>query len=303
MQRDRREFMLGSALAVVGGALRRVPVFGQQGAPAPAVPVFTPLRRNIGTFTARGGTIGWLIAPDGVAVVDSQFPDTAQMFLDGLKPRTQRKIDVLVNTHHHGDHTAGNKTLRPAVVKIVGHVNQPALQRQRAVAAKNEADQVYADETFKDAWRTDVGGEIISGKHYGPGHTGGDIVVFFERANIVHMGDLMFHHRHAVIDRPGGASIRNWIVTLDKVAGEHSADTLYIFGHSKVGMPVTGTRADLKALGGYLSALLEYAQKQIAAGKSVDEIAKTAELPGFAGYEGTPERPLRIAYEELTARS
>jgi glyoxylase-like metal-dependent hydrolase (beta-lactamase superfamily II) len=303
MQWERREFLRASAFAMVGGALRGAPAFAQQGAQAPATPVFTPLRRNIGTFTARGGTIGWLVAPDGVVVVDSQFPDTAQMFLDGLKPRTQRRIDVLVNTHHHGDHTAGNKTMKPAVAKIVGHANQPALQRQRAVAAKNEADQVYADDTFKESWRADLGNEIILGKHYGPGHTGGDITVFFERANVVHMGDLMFHLRHPVIDRPGGASIRNWIVTLGKVAGEHGADTIYIFGHSKVGAPVTGTRAELKALGDYLSALLDYTQKQIAAGRSVDKIAKAPQLPGFEQYEGTPERPLRMAYEELTAKA
>ena len=33
------------------------------------------------------------LTPDAVMVVDSQFADTAQMFLDGLKPKTSRKID------------------------------------------------------------------------------------------------------------------------------------------------------------------------------------------------------------------
>jgi glyoxylase-like metal-dependent hydrolase (beta-lactamase superfamily II) len=298
---SRREFVAASSLAVLGGALRQVPVVGQQ--QAPVTPAFTALRRNVGVFTARGGAIGWLIAPDAVVVVDSQFADTAQMLLDGLKGRTARKIDLLINTHHHGDHTSGNKTLRPSVAKIVGHANQPDLQRKQAAANKSEDQQAYADETFKDAWRADVGSEVVSAKYYGPGHTGGDIAIFFERANVVHMGDLMFNQRHPRVDRPGGASIRNWITTLEKVTSEHGADTTYIFGHAKVGQPITGTRAELLAFRDYFTALLAFVQKEIAAGTSVEEIAKAPALPGFPGHEGAPGGTLRMAYEELTAKA
>ena len=50
--------------------------------PPPAPAVFTPLRRNVGIFNQRGGTIGWMINSDGVLVVDSQFADTAPNLLD-----------------------------------------------------------------------------------------------------------------------------------------------------------------------------------------------------------------------------
>src|SRR5512143_700292 len=190
---NRREFILRSSLAVAAGALGSTRLFGQQ-APAaapqpPTVPVFTPIRRNLGTFTARGGTMGWLITKDAVLVVDSQFADTAQMFAD----------------------------------------------------------------------------EVVSTKYYVPGHTSGDAVIFFQRANIVHMGDLMSHQRHPRVDRPAGASIRNWLVSLEKVVKDHNNDTVYIFGHSKVGAPVTGPKQDLLALRDYFSAMLEYVQKGIAA--------------------------------------
>ena len=301
---NRREFILRSSLAVAAGALGSTRVFGQQ-APAaapqpPTVPVFTPIRRNIGTFTARGGTMGWLVTPDAVLVVDSQFADTAQMFLDGLKTRTPRKIDLLLNTHHHPDHTGGNKVLRPMVAKIVAHENVPGLQKKQAAAAKTEDAQAYADETFKDGWKVDIGKEKVSTKYYGPGHTSGDAVIFFQQANIVHMGDLMSHQRHPRVDRPAGASIRNWLVSLEKVTKDHSNDTIYIFGHSKVGAPVTGPKQDLLALRDYFSAMLDYVQKGIAAGKSADEIIK-AGMPQFAQNEGTPA--LQVCYDELTAKT
>ena len=268
MSWSRREFIVRSSYAAAG-AFPPWSLFGQQ-APSqvPIVPKFEALRRHVGTFTARGGTIGWLVAPEAVVVVDSQFADTAQMFLDGLRPRTQRKIDLLINSHHHPDHTGGNQTLRPMVAKIVAHENVPVLQKRQAATNKTEAAQAYADTTFPDRWRVDLGSEVVSAKHYGPGHTGGDSVIFFERANIVHMGDLMSYRRHPRVDRPAGASIQNWIVTLEKTVSDYSADTTYIFGHAKAGTRVSGARGDLLALRDYFTVMLDYVRKGVAAGKS-----------------------------------
>ena len=302
MNSNRREFIATSSLAVAAGLVDPIRLLAQQpaAAPPPTVPAFASLRRNIGVFTARGGTMGWLVTPDAVLVVDSQFADTSQMFLDGMKSRTQRKFDLLINTHHHPDHTGGNKVLRPSVVKIVAHENVPGLQRKQAAANKTEDAQAYADETFRDGWKVNIGNEVVSIKYYGPGHTSGDGVISFERANIVHMGDLMSHQRHPRVDRPAGASIRNWLVLLEHVTKEHNADTIYIFGHSKVGAPVTGSRKDLLALRDYFSAMLDYVQKGISAGRSAEEIVK-AGLPGFADHEGAPQ--LQVAFDELSAKA
>ena len=302
MRFNRREFVLTSSSALAAGVFGPSTLFAQQAAPAapPTTPVFAPLRRNVGIFSARGGTMGWLVSPDAVLVIDSQFADTSQMFLDGMRSRTQRKFDLLLNTHHHPDHTGGNKVLRPSVVKIVAHQNAPALQRKQAAAQKSEDNQAYADETFTDTWRATVGDEVVSAKYYGAGHTSGDAVFFFERANIVHMGDLMSHQRHPRVDRPSGASLRNWLVSLERVVKDHNADTIYIFGHAKVGAPVTGSGKDLLTLRDYFSSMLDYVQKGISAGRSAEEIVKGS-VPGFADSEGMPQ--LQVAYDELSAKA
>jgi cyclase len=300
MTLNRREFVLTSSAALAAGAFYPSFVFAQAPPAPPATPVFTAVRRNVGIFTARGGTMGYVITPDAVLVIDSQFADTSQMFLDGLKTRTPRRIDILLNTHHHGDHTGGNKVLRPAVTKIVAHQNVPALQRKAAAAQKSEENQAYADETFTDGWKASVGDETVSAKYYGAGHTSGDAVFFIERANIVHMGDLMSHQRHPRVDRPSGASIRNWLTTLERVVKDHNADTIYIFGHSKVGAPVTGSGKDLLALRDYFTSMLDYVQKGISAGRSAEEIVK-GNVPGFTDSEGMPQ--LQVAYDELTNKA
>jgi glyoxylase-like metal-dependent hydrolase (beta-lactamase superfamily II) len=302
MTLNRREFVALSS-AGLAGAIGARSLFAQAPQPAPpTVPVFADVRGKVGVFTARGGTIGYLVTGDAVVVIDTQFADTAEMFLQGFKTRTPRKMDLLINSHHHPDHTGGNKVLQPSAVKIVAHANVPGLQRKAAAAAKSEANQAYADTTFDKDWKVSVGKETISARHYGPAHTGGDIVVFFESANIVHMGDLMSYNRHPRADRPAGASVRNWVTVLEQTVKDHNADTVYIFGHSKAGERVTGSNKDLLAMRDYLTAMLTYVTKSIAAGKSADEIVKVQTLAGFEGYEGTPVA-LQAAYDELTAKS
>src|SRR5918998_4211113 len=118
---SRRHFLATSTAAIAAGTSGRVRLFGQQ-AQAPVTPVFKELRRNTGYWTARGGTIGWLINPTGVVAVDSQFPDTAPLCIEQLL-KTSGKSDIaaLINTHHHGDHTGGNGVFRPKTKEIIGH--------------------------------------------------------------------------------------------------------------------------------------------------------------------------------------
>ncbi len=297
---SRRQFVISSSLALAASGLRHVSALAQP----ETVTAFDELRRNVGIFTGRGGTIGWLVASDGLVVVDSQFPDTAEACLGGLQQRSDRQIDALINTHHHGDHTAGNVVFREAAKQIVAHANVPGLQKA-AAERSGAAAQAYAETTFQDTWDMDLGGETVSAKHYGPGHTGGDIVVRFERANVAHMGDLMFHGRHPFVDRPSGASIKGWIIALEATARDLPADTLYIFGHAREGLPVTGDRANLMAQRDYFSAVLDHVEKGIGAGRSKDEITSLETLPGFADHTGNPPRltlatVLGVAYAELT---
>ncbi|WP_277558817.1 MBL fold metallo-hydrolase [Ereboglobus sp. PH5-10] len=257
---------------------------------------FVRLRRNVGIFNGRGGTIGWLASPDALAVVDTQLPDTAAKCLAGIPQRGDRQIDALINTHHHGDHTSGNSVFRPVVKKIVAHKNVPGLQRAAAARAKPPAldKQVYADTTFAETWSLALGGsrdgaETIHARHFGPAHTSGDIIVLFEKANIVHMGDLVFNRLHPVIDRAGGASIAGWIATLETAAKTYPADAIYVFGHGGATprFGVTGGRDDLLAMRDYLTGLLDHTHRQIAAGKSRAEIITLDKLPGFEEYQQT----------------
>jgi len=324
---NRRNFIVRSSLFASAGLLVRPWLAAQaSGAasspaarPAPvslaSVTEFRPLRRDVGLFTGRGGTIGWLANKDGLVVVDTQFPDTAAVCLAGLPGAAGRTLDVVLNTHHHADHTSGNPVFKPAARTIVAHANVPKLQFAAATRAEQDPNvsswarldqQVYADTTFTEVWRRELGSEIVAAEYHGAAHTTGDVTITFEKANVVHVGDLLFNRLYPAVDRVAGASIRHWIVVLEEIAKNYPADAIYVCGHGNPKFGVTGKRDDLLVLRDYFSALLAYTQKKIAAGEPKEKIIALENFPGFEDFHAPlPNRlgsNLGVAYDELTEK-
>jgi len=305
MPPTRREFLATSAAVAALGSLGGPSLLrGWTAQQAP--PVFTPLRRNVGIFTMRGGTIGWLVNPQAVVAVDSQFPAEAEAFLAGLSERSGgRGVDVLLNTHHHGDHTGGNVAFRGVARNVVAHARAAEHMRQPPGGNPPE-DQLFPNATFTESWADELGDERVVARYHGRAHTSGDVVVTFERANVVHMGDLMFHRRHPVVDRAAGATLRNWTTVLERAVADHADDTIYIFGHANAGLPMTGDHTDLARFRDYLGAVLAFVTSQVEAGRTRAEVmAMRGPLAGFEefgpfGQDG-PRDPMTCAYEEVTA--
>ncbi len=259
------------------------------------------LQGNVGFFTERGGTIGWMIEDGHTAIVDTQFPDQSHHLLDQLNSMQDGHIDLLINTHHHGDHTAGNIVYKNLTDRIVAHENSKTNQLANAKKNGNEDKQLYPNELFKDIWTTKVGSETITLDYFGAAHTDGDAITHFENANVVHMGDLIFNRRFPYIDMSAGASISNWINVLDKVLNKFDVKTKFIFGHSDNGFDVTGGKEDIKAFQNYLSRLLIFGEQSIKSGITLDELRmSTTEIPGAPEWKGKGiERSLEAVYTEL----
>ena len=258
------------------------------------------LRNDIGIFTEKGGTIGFMLSKKGIVVVDAEFPEQAQHLIAELKKRSEKPFKLLINTHHHGDHTSGNIAFKDVVPHVLAHANSKINQQNVAIKNKTEDKQLYPDKTFTDTWSDKVAKEKISLYYFGAAHTNGDAIIHFEHANIAHMGDLVFNRRYAFIDRSAGANIKSWIAVLDKTLAKFDNDTLFIFGHAFDPEKVTGNKEDLKAMQNYLSKLLEFVEGEIRSGKSKEEILKAKAIPGVPEWQGDGiERGLTAAYEEL----
>jgi glyoxylase-like metal-dependent hydrolase (beta-lactamase superfamily II) len=306
MPLNRREFF-----AVASGAFASIPAArllarAQQPVTPPPATAFADVRRGVGTFTGQGGTIGWLRNKDAIIVVDTQYPRTATICLEGIKQQAGRAPDLVFNTHHHIDHTGGNGVFRPEIKKLIAQANVPGLQKRVAAETPNAEAAVVADATFDKTWTEHAGDETLAARYYGPGHTSGDAILRFEKADVVHMGDLLWLELHPRVDRSAGASIANWIKTLETVSKEMPRNTIYIAGHTRRGIAVTTDRSALIDLRNYFDAAMTFTRKAMADGRTRESLASETTLPGFekfqaAGTTLTLGGVLQMAYDELTS--
>ncbi len=263
----------------------------------------TMLRNDVGIFTERGGTIAFLLSKDGTVVVDSQFRDQSKHLIDELKKKSEQPFKLLINTHHHGDHSGGNISFKGLVEHVLAHENSKKNQENSARQNKSEDKQFYPDQTFTNTWCQKVGKEKICLHYFGAGHTNGDSFIHFQHANIVHCGDLVFNRRHPYVDRNAGANMRSWINVLDKALNKFNKKTIYVFGHAGTGYEVTGKADDLKVFRDYLGNVLKFVEGEIKAGKTKEEILKASAIPGSDQWKGDGiQRPLTAAWEELTVK-
>jgi len=259
------------------------------------------LTTEIGIFTEKGGTILFMLNKKGIVVVDSQFPDSAAHLIDELKKKSTKPFNLLINTHHHGDHSGGNIAFKGLVENVIAHANSKINQQASAAKDKTEAKQLFPDVTYTDTWEKKFKRERIKMHYFGAGHTNGDSLVHFQESNIIHMGDLVFNRRHPYIDKTAGADIANWIKVLEKTTSTFSNGTTYVCGHAATGYDVVLKSSDLLAFRDYLGNLLKYTDEQIKAGKTRDEILKSTTIPGSPEWKGNGiERGLTAAYSELT---
>lgn len=299
---QRRIFIRNTALTGAGLLLAQKQILASVFQQAPFK--ITMLTKTAGIFTEKGGTIAFVLAKKGIIVVDAQFPEQSAHLIEELKKQSSHPFQMLINTHHHGDHTAGNISFKGITKQVLAHENSLKNQKNVAAAQHTEDKQLYPDITYSTTWCETVAKEKICLYYNGAGHTNGDSMVQLADQNIVHMGDLVFNRRHPFVDRSAGAEIKNWIAVLDKAVTQFDKNTIFVFGHAADGYNVTGTAEDIKAFRTYLENVLGFVGKEINAGKSKDEILKATEIPGSPDWKGDGiQRPLTAAYEEITAKS
>lgn len=259
------------------------------------------LDEHTGIFTEKGGTILFTLTKSGIVVVDSQFPDSAARCIEELRKKSEKPFALLINTHHHGDHSSGNISFKGIVKHVLAHEN--SLANQKAVAAKNKTEdkQLYPDQTFGNVWEERIGKETVSLRYFGPGHTNGDAYVHFKKSGAVHCGDLVFNRRHPVIDRSAGANIKSWISNLQQATDFFPPRTKYVCGHAAEVNNVIIGKEDVLLFKDYLSNLITFAQEKIKSGTGKEEFLKSAEIPGSPQWKGDAKRALDAAWEETVA--
>ncbi len=284
--------------------------------PEDAIFKTNPLRGGVYALSGRGGTVGFVVGPEYAIVVDSQYKDIAPGILRQIAKVTDKPVRFLVNTHHHGDHTGGNDAFKPVSV-IVAHENvrkrmlgQPdemkrtlpgriedakkagnaervkMLEEMLASARAVKIEEIAAPIlTYEAGVKLHIGGETLHVVHTPPAHTDGDSFVFFEKANVLHMGDLLFNKWIPFIDTSSGGSAAGYLEAHDRAIAYVPADAIVIPGHGEV-----TDIAGLKAARQYIADLIAAAQAAKSAGRTKEQFLAEVDLPAYRDYNGYKDR-------------
>jgi glyoxylase-like metal-dependent hydrolase (beta-lactamase superfamily II) len=223
-----------------------------------------------------GGNIGVSAGPDGIVLVDDKFAPLAPKIEAALKTISDKPVRFVINTHYHGDHTSGNSAFG-AKSTIIAHENT----RKRMAAGRGTEEPpapavALPIITFEHRVSVHLNGEDIRAIHFPNGHTDTDVVIFFTRSNVVHMGDDFFNGIYPFIDSDGGGSAKGLIANIEKLLGEIPADAKIIPGHGKV-----ATAKELREFLAMLKETTAIIEAGIKANKTADQLKKDKVLAKY----------------------
>jgi cyclase len=220
-----------------------------------------------------GGNIGASVGEDGIVIVDDEFLPLADKIETALKAITDKPVKFVLNTHWHGDHTGGN----PHFGEKAPIIAQENVRKRLAAGGQSRFGVVPPAPkaalpviTFDNDVSVHLNGEDIRAIHIPNGHTDGDAVIFFPKANVVHMGDDFFNGgMFPFIDLESGGSVQGMIAGDEKVLAEVPDDVKIIPGHGPL-----GSKDDLRKFIAMLRETSAAVQDGIKQGKTLDQLKK-----------------------------
>jgi glyoxylase-like metal-dependent hydrolase (beta-lactamase superfamily II) len=239
-----------------------------------AAPIQTrQLGNNLTLLSGPGGNVVVLHGSDGLIVVDTFAAPAWPRLEESLKALGGgAPVTFVIDTHWHFDHTDNNAPLHAAGATVVAHENT-----KRRMSAPQHIEMLNLDfpaspvgalpqRVFTDRFGMKANGEELKVTHVAPAHTDTDVIVRFERANVLHAGDVFFNGRYPLIDWSTGGRVDGMIAACDRLLSLANADTKIVPGHGSLAV-----KADLVKYRDMLATAADRVRKLKAAGRTLDE--------------------------------
>jgi glyoxylase-like metal-dependent hydrolase (beta-lactamase superfamily II) len=237
---------------------------------------------SIYMLKGSGGNIGVLTGREGVMMVDDQYAPLSDKITAAIKALDQSPIRFLVNTHVHGDHSGGNDNFgKVPGLTIVAHntVRERMMKEQDNKTPR--AKEAWPVVTFSNSMNFHLNGEDIELLHFDPGHTDGDVIIHFKKANVFHTGDAFVRYGFPYIDISNGGGINGFITTLDKLLAILDNNSKVIPGHGEL-----ATKADVKVMRDMLADIRDQVAVALKSGKKSEDIAGMGITKKYDGQWG-----------------
>jgi cyclase len=184
--------MAASTALIAGAALAQAPTGAPAARPPPPPMRIEKIKPNLYFIVGGGGNSELRVTKDGALLVDSKllndkdYGDLIKL-IEGVSPKP---VKIVVNTHHHADHTGNNEKFIASGAQVIGQENMPKIFEHYT---SQLAPHTPASPTvlYKDRKDVKLGGVDFKLYHFGPGHTGGDTVIYFPQDKAIAFGDLL----------------------------------------------------------------------------------------------------------------
>ena len=224
---------------------------------------------GVGGFT--GGNIGLSVGDDGVVMIDDSMPPMLDIMKTAISSVTEKPVDFLINTHVHDDHVGNNETFGNGGTWIVAHKN---LRKYMMENGKKTKDGVLPTPksalpviTFPHSMNFYLNGHDARIFHLPHAHTDGDAVIHYQKANVIHTGDILFNGMFPFIDIDKGGCAYGYLQAQRKILEIANDNTKIIPGHGPL-----ATKKDLAASNAVLEDSINIIADLIASGKDEEQV-------------------------------
>ena len=254
------------------------------------------------------GNIGVSAGADGVFLIDAMAADRVEKIQAAVAEISQKPIRFLLNTHWHFDHVGGNEKFGQAGAIILAHDNvyQRVSTEQELKAFKTKFPALPKAGlpilTFAKDLTFHLNGEEIYVFHPQVGHTDGDGLAYFRKANVLQTGDLYFEGVYPFIDIESGGSVKYMITVIENVLLPMLNDDAKIIpGHGPL-----ANKAMLQAYVQMLATLRDKVTALVNAGKTLEEVVAAKPTQEFDAQWGNgflkPDDFARLLYMDLARK-
>ena len=289
----------------IGATLSAMPARAQ----APTPPDFSKveiqtsqLAPNVFRLEAVGpalvGNAGILTGPDGVFLVDAQFPQLTDKLVAAIKAASNGgQVRFLVNTHHHPDHSSGDLNMAKLGAVIL---SRDELRAHLASGNNPTPAAGLPVITYRGETTIHMNGEDVRLIPIPNAHTDGDTMVYFPNADVLMVGDFYRSIQYPNIDRANGGSLKGMVAGMNQVVALAKPSTKIVAGHG----PVVDKTA-VAATVDLINTIQTRVAALIAQGKTQEEVIAAkplADLDARVKEVGTTgDRFLGQVYAELKA--
>lgn len=262
----------------------------------------TNLAPGVAVLFGSGGNIGVSYGVDGTVLIDDQFAPLTPKVLAATQALDKKAVRFVLNTHWHFDHTGGNENLGKEGSIIVAHDN--VRRRMSAEGFIEELNLKFPASpkaalpvvTFAEGVSLHLNDDTLKVVHVRAAHTDGDALVKWEKANVLHMGDVFNRSGTPFVDRSSGGSVAGMIAAVDVGLTLADANTKVIPGHGPV-----STKADMQAYRDGLQAFQARIAAEHKAGKTLEQVLALKLTWKAVSGDVPADRLVRSAYNDLAA--